>query len=281
MDLEKYATACEEAARPHNVKADIHPDDFIFRFLFNNTCFPTKESAISYYFNDGRGSANKLLGLLNDVCGYDGGREISVLEFASGYGCVTRHLKDVMPFAKTTACDIHEQAVKFIRERLDGDAVLSASRPEDLRLGQTYDVVFALSFFSHMPKTTSSRWMSQLASHVKPGGHLIFTTHGFKSLKNFPDCVFDEEGFFFRPSSEQKDLDVSEYGQTCVMPQYVFSRAFEIQGLASAYFREGYWWNHQDTYVFRKMLAGEGAGQWKGVIEVKKNLGWIRRLFKG
>jgi 2-polyprenyl-3-methyl-5-hydroxy-6-metoxy-1,4-benzoquinol methylase len=52
----------------------------------------------------------------------------------------------------TTAYDIHQQAIQFIQEKLKTEAVLSASRPEDLDLNRAFDVVFALSFFSHMPK---------------------------------------------------------------------------------------------------------------------------------
>lgn len=238
-------------AEKWDVRPDIHPDDFIFRFLYDNPTFQTKDDAISYYFNDGRNSARQLLKILTDICGYDERQKIDMLEFASGYGCVTRHIDNVIPFAQVTTCDIHPEAQSFIKNELKVNAILSASKPEKLVLAEKYDVVFALSFFSHMPRATFGRWLMQLFSLVKPGGHVVFTTHGMASANVLPNVQFDEEGFWFQPSSEQKDLDSSEYGLTCTRPEFVFSRLFEMQQNRLLYYQEAFWWGHQDVYVIR------------------------------
>lgn len=190
---------------------------------------------------------------MKDICGFDGEQKLHLLEFVSGYGCVTRHIKNVIPFSVTTACNIHQQAVQFIKEKLGTEAVLSASRPEDLHIKPEFDVVFALSFFSHMPKNKFPQWLRKLASFVKPGGYLIFTTHGLESPKYFPNCQFDEEGFYFHPASEQKDLSTQGYGITCNHPAYAFARIFEIPKLTLKYFHEGYWWGHQDVFVVKNV----------------------------
>jgi len=252
-DHSKYKTICESEAKRWGVSPEIHPDDFIFHFLFNNPSFQSKEKAIEYYFSDGFSSAEKLQNILKDICGFDGGGEINLLEFASGYGCVTRHIKNVMPFSVTIACDIHPQAVQFIEESLGTEAVLSASRPEDLFPYQEFDVVFALSFFSHMPKNTFSRWLRKLASFVKSGGYFIFTTHGLESRKYFPDCQFDKDGFYFQQSTEQKDIDIKEYGLTCTLPKYVLARIFDDPNFVLKYFHEGYWWKHQDVFIIKRL----------------------------
>ncbi len=250
--IEEYRADCDEAAARVGVNSEIHPEDFIFRFLIENPVFPTKRDAIAYYFNDGAKSAQKLRQLVSEVCGV-GDRPIDLLEFASGFGCLTRQLPVAVPAWRTTACDIHPQAIRFLRERLGAEAMQSASLPEELSPGRTYDVVFALSFFSHMPERTFGRWMQKLASLVRPGGYLIFTAHGAVSHEKFLTLMsVDAKGFGFAPSSEQKDLDAAEYGSTISYAPFVLERALALSGFRLAFFQEGFWWEHQDVYVLRR-----------------------------
>ena len=98
-----------------NVSPKIHPEDFIFRFLIDNPTFPDQSQAVRYYFEDGRRSADKLKEVLPGL-GIDVDKPFSLLEFASGYGCVTRQLANAMPAINVTACDIHTQATDFHRQ---------------------------------------------------------------------------------------------------------------------------------------------------------------------
>jgi hypothetical protein len=239
---------CERFAQLWGVSPDVHPDDLIFRFLLENPTFETPDHSVEYYFRNGAQSARTLLTLLTQICGIGEGK-FELLEFASGYGCVTRHLRKVIPGCSLTACDIHPQAIEFLREKLDVEAVLSASRPEELRLEHRYDVVFALSFFSHMPKRSFLQWLARLASFTTPGGFLLFTTHGLESQQHFPRCRFDRDGFYFEPSSEQKDLDASEYGSAVVRPEYVVRAVSKTPGLTLKLFSQAHWWQHQDVYI--------------------------------
>jgi hypothetical protein len=261
MFLNNYKQICDNAAQRWGVNAEIHPDDFIFHFLFDNPTFQSKEMAIEYYFDDGFSSAQKLLSVLKEICGFDGEEKLSLLEFASGYGCVTRHIRNVIPFSITTACDIHQEAIQFIREKLETEAVLSASRPEDLHLNRAFDVVFALSFFSHMPKATWTRWFNTLLSKVKKGGFFIFTTQGWLSRKYFGFPEFDNDGFWFAKDSEQKDLDTADYGSTVVTPSFVFQQAAQNPDGGIVLFREGYWWKHQDLFIVKHDSDPRGGGR--------------------
>lgn len=274
MLTESDKTTASLLAEKWKVSPDIHPDDYIFQFVYELPKFATKEAAVQYYFNDGRNSASQLSAILKEICKYDPQQTISLLEFASGYGCVTRHLKNVLPPVKVTACDIHAEAAKFLKEKLNVNAILSASVPEQLSTAEKFDVVFALSFFSHMPKTTFERWLKKLASLVQPGGYLIFTTHGLITSTILPGVKFDKNGFWFRSRSEQKDISVSEYGMACTLPKYVLSRLFENQNWNLKFFHEGYWWTHQDLYVVRIQEVGNAnlqRGRLKGSIKEYMN----------
>jgi len=175
-----------------------------------------------------------------------------MLEFASGYGCVSRHLGNVLPNMNVTSGDIHPEAITFIQNVLGKKAILSSATPEELCLEQKFDVVFALSFFSHTPDRTWGRWIRTLFSHLKDGGLLIFTTHGRESLKYFKNAVLDESGYWFTNESGQSDLATSDYGQTIVTPEYVVRKCFEHIAAPMSHFKSALWWEHQDLYIFAR-----------------------------
>ena len=67
--------------------------------------------------------------------------------------------------------------MNFTKDVLGVESYLSSPVPEQLTLPPR-DVIFAHSFFSHMPETTWARWLKALANALAPRGVLIFTTHG-------------------------------------------------------------------------------------------------------
>ncbi|OGW46084.1 MAG: hypothetical protein A2Y66_00495 [Nitrospirae bacterium RBG_13_41_22] len=251
--VQEVAGICADEAAKYNVVPYIHPEDFIFHFLIENPCFNNdRDAAVKYYFQDGFKSAQKLRGLLSDFCGSSKSR-IQLLEFASGYGCVTRHFSNVFPEVDVTSCDIHVKAVNFIKDVIGKSAILSDAVPEKLITPEKYDVIFALSFFSHMPRVTWGRWLNVLMSKLKGGGCLLFTTHGMESRKYFNYPQVSSEGFWFWNQSEQKDLDTNEYGQTIVLPKFVLGQISDENETRIIFFREAYWWDHQDIYILKRV----------------------------
>ncbi len=238
------------------VASAIHPDDLIFRFVLEYPGFRTREQAVEYYFHDGANSARKLGDLLFSQLGVKRGADTSLLEFASGYGCVTRHLSRELAPVKLVSCDIHEAACTFIESALGVETIRSATKPEDLGIENgSFDAVFALSFFSHMPERTWGRWLKTLFDKVKPGGYLIFTTHGMTTWENLGKPAMPESGIWFAPSSEQIDLDVADYGSTIVTPEYVTRAVEDILHQSVLRLDKAEWWGHQDLYVVRNLRS--------------------------
>jgi SAM-dependent methyltransferase len=250
-DLFTLYQAVTDANVPVHVARNVHLNDMILHFLLDHPGFPTPASAVAHYFDDGAKSGRILAGLLDELqVGRNGSP--SLLEFASGYGRVTRHLKDALPSASVTSCDIHPDAVQFIKEVLETTAVVSHRVPEQLALPQRYDVVFALSFYSHMPRETWGRWIRAHLSALTDTGILIFTTHGLLSAPLFGGPHIPADGFWFRADSEQKDLPVADYGSTLVTREYVERELQNVAGASVEQFRQGFWWTHQDLYVVRR-----------------------------
>lgn len=229
------------------VSPSVHGDDMIWKFIMGHQNFENAEAAVRYYFDDGAASAAKLAEVIGRNLAFAGDASPSLLEFASGYGCVSRHLARALPGWNVTSCDIHPQAVDFLTTDLQIHAVMSTDVPEELAIGE-YDTVFALSFFSHMPLNTWGRWLRALFQGVKSGGLLVFTTHGMTSWENFgrPELA---DGFWFEAISEQHDLEGEIYGSTVTAPSFVVREIYRQLGAPIAEFLSGYWWSHQDLWV--------------------------------
>ena len=241
----------EESAKKFNVSPAMHKEDFIFQYLIDHSCFrDNRQAAVNYYFSDGHESARKFDELVDKFLGTKP-VPITVLEFASGFGCVSRHLKTFSPAKYTVVCsDIHPEAMRFISSEIGLKTALSNEVPEQLSIGRKFDVVFALSFFSHMPDASWERWLLKLISLVADGGLLIFTTHGRQSsIKYLGNPPIGERGYWFAPLSEQQDLAPEQYGSTVTAPRYVFDCLRTARNANPIFFQEGFWWGHQDCYI--------------------------------
>jgi SAM-dependent methyltransferase len=241
---------CHAAAARHGVSGVVHQADLIFDFLYNNAVFPTKADAINYYFDDGARSANKVLGHIQRFTTAHE-RSQDVLEFASGYGAVTRHAKRALSPHRLASSDIHPAALNFLARELGVEAVPSAHAPADFQPPRAYDVIFVLSFFSHMPRATWHPWLERLTLALTPGGILLFTTHGELSQKYFPQSRLDADGFWFEPQSEQRDLSGAEYGSTITSKSFVDQEIARLR-VSSVFYEQGGWWDHQDLYIVRR-----------------------------
>jgi hypothetical protein len=232
------------------VVGNLHLDDHVLHFLLNHPHFPDLAASVDLYFSDGRKCALKLAALVEDLeVRRKGG--YALLEFAAGYGRVTRFLRAFLPGAAIAACDIHDQAVTFIEQELGVSAFRSHRVPEEWRVPRRYDVIFALSFYSHMPRETWARWIRAHVSALEESGALIFTTHGRLSLPYLGSPEVPDEGFWFAPHSEQPDLDTADYGATVVTRRFVEDTVASV-GCRVELYREGDWWTHQDLYVIRR-----------------------------
>ena len=237
-----------EFSQFYGVNSSIHAEDLIYHFVINAFTF-NRRSGIKYYFSTGDESARKLISLKHEV-GLT--QKVDLLEFASGYGCVTRHLVKYSKEFVITSCDIHKQAIDYIEETFNVPCIASSNLPEDFRTPKKYGIVFALSFFSHMPQKTWGKWLAALYRSVEPGGYLIFTTHGLVTQNQvMKHAVLDEQGFWFDANSEQHDLDSAEYGSAIAAPSFVRKEIAKLETAKVSLFYEGYWWGHQDVWVIK------------------------------
>jgi len=230
----------------------IHPDDFLHKFTVRK--FP-KDGA-ERYFKGGKQDAAAVRQLIERFFPKDAA--IRVLDFASGYGRVVRHLPSLMPNATVAASDIHPQACHFMRENFDFEVYQSTSEPEALDLGEAYDFIYVHSLFSHLPHHSFQRWLAALHKHLKPGGYMMVTANGDFARAKLPNeflPFFDaEKGYGYRPLVvDQPDIPTSDYGSMSISDEYFKAAVAKTDALAQIVsFRSGALLGHQDEWVIQR-----------------------------
>lgn len=225
-------------------------DDIFGFFKGHHSC----RNPLRDYLADGWRTLSELM-LLLEAVDQPLLRTPTVLEFASGHGRFTRHLMKALGPERVVVSDVVPGAVAFSRATFGVNGFLSASVPEDVRWPRQYELVFVLSLFSHLPRSTWARWLKALYGAVAPGGLLVFSTHGLKAAR-FDNVVLDDDGFFFAASSESNAIDAQEYGTTFTAPEFVRACIAETVGVDRLVHEAPvHFWNHQDAYVLRKAAA--------------------------
>ena len=205
-----------------------------------------------------------------------------ILDFGCGAGTqlmpMTRHFPDAQYFA----VDVDPSSIEFVRKSYPKvDAYASGFMPPLKFPDKEMDLVYSSSTFSHFDLPTQRAWLKELFRITKPGGLVLPTMDGSRSLalyfakvsrtdKSEVEEKLRQEGIFYKEYEWLKDLqkrgpalsakvDMSSYfgdsyGNTVMTPDFVRKNwpaaGFEVLGIA-----EGVSGAVQDLIVLRRPPA--------------------------
>ncbi|ODT58715.1 MAG: hypothetical protein ABS77_11175 [Phenylobacterium sp. SCN 69-14] len=220
-------------------------DEMFFKAILPNYEFDASISAFKFVESTVRlGEAYRQL-----VEGVFGGFDQvgPVLDFASGWGRLTRYLEQRLPLSQISVADIYHDAIDWQVATFGVSGVHSTKDPALLSYAGRHDVVLAGSMFSHLPEGLFHAWLAKLHSLVSARGVLAFSVHDEAILP--AGEAMGADGFHFLRFSESGSLDLDIYGMSYVTEAFV-GRAIERlgPGLSWRRFPKGLYEN-QDLYV--------------------------------
>jgi 2-polyprenyl-3-methyl-5-hydroxy-6-metoxy-1,4-benzoquinol methylase len=266
LDLVHRPIARHVAAGKYRRKYDgrfvskIDGDDDLLHFgLDDARAYPAFRyyHGVRMYLEGGEWNSHEVEKVLDDL-GFPLREAGSFLEFACGYGRLTRHFVHRITPSKITVSDIDHRAVDFVRETFGVKGFYSAATADELTHEGRYDVIVVVSLFSHLPMEAWAPWLTRLNRMLNADGLLLFTTH------NADDCDPKDfqrktEGFFYREQNETRGrLDVDQYGAAFVSETYVRRAVSEHFAGRLLGFVPHALMGGQDAYVLQR-VAGEPA----------------------
>ena len=91
-------------------------------------------------------------------------------------------LAATLPHVHWHGCDPNSGAVAWASENIPGvDFFCSELSPPLPFEARSLDAAFAISVWSHYSAPAALRWLNEMHRIIRPGGHVILTTHGLQS----------------------------------------------------------------------------------------------------
>ncbi|HEY5262595.1 MAG TPA: class I SAM-dependent methyltransferase [Solirubrobacteraceae bacterium] len=107
----------------------------------------------------------------------------SALDFGCSSGRVVRVLAALHPHVEWHGCDPNDPAIAWAGENLPGIEFFASGDAPPLPLADgSLDLAYAISIWSHFAPTLGLRWFEEMHRVIRPGGHLVFTTHGLTAV---------------------------------------------------------------------------------------------------
>jgi SAM-dependent methyltransferase len=186
----------------------------------------------------------------------------TILDFPCGHGRVLRALAATYPDAELTAADLNRDGVDFCARTFGATSVYSSERAEEVRLPGSYELIWVGSLFSHFDSPKWTSFLHLFATHLAPGGVLVFTTLGrcledeMRAGQNhfpIPDreglaSTCERDGFAY-----QDYVHMRGYGISLARPWWVCREVERHPEIEIAALTEGGWNGRQDAVACRTL----------------------------
>lgn len=108
--------------------------------------------------------------------GFQDGQDRSVLEFGCGSGRAARWWIEAHE-SNFYGCDVQSRLIRWCSENLAGHFSKNDLLPPLRFESEAFDLLYAISVFTHLREDLAGKWLSELARVTKPGGLALITFH--------------------------------------------------------------------------------------------------------
>ena len=132
---------------------------------------------IDWFLSSGRLSADSVIAALARA-GVDIAEVRAILDFGCGCGRVLRNLK-ALPNARLVGTDYNALLIRWCQAQLPfATFSINQLAPPLQYPSSSFDLIYSFSVFTHMPADIQDEWVRELTRLLRPGGHLVVSTHG-------------------------------------------------------------------------------------------------------
>jgi SAM-dependent methyltransferase len=191
----------------------------------------------------------------------------AALDFGCSSGRVLRVLAAAFPDVHWIGCDPNADAVAWAQATFPQlEWFTSANEPPLAMADAAVELVYAISIWSHFAPQLGLRWFEEMRRVIRPGGHLLFTTHGWTSLafaaemgqRPLKECIEIERAlyrdgcWFLDPFGEDGDWGVVNplWGSAFLTPEFVLEQLCPSWRVVE--FVAGRNQSNQDVYVLAR-----------------------------
>jgi SAM-dependent methyltransferase len=197
-----------------------------------------------------------------------------ILDFPSGSGRVTRHLRAFFPDAEIWACDLDEGHIAFCAKHLGARPQKSVDDLSQLVFEQDFDLVFCGSLLTHLPQEGAIAALNAIVRALGPTGIALVTfqgrhaehvqRHQWKYLEDERFAIAErqvrQEAFGFvdyRGEFRTRFENETPYGIALVRPSWVMRHLEANPHVRILGYAERAWDDHQDVVVFGRPGVNE------------------------
>jgi len=213
----------------------------------------------------------------------------SILDFGCGVGRFLYAFQpQLTPDQKLWGCDVYQPCAKWCQENIDFAQVAHTSihPPLPYEAGK-FDLVYALSVYTHMHLEMQFKWAWEAHRVLKPGGVLFATLHGpafipmfyetFRSTVKEGEFHSFDDGLFALLSFHGKEEDEGQVDVAAAHTPDFARQQFSGFELLKR-FPESQMAAGQDTYIFRKPEHGRSIERPREGKGAKEQCAWEQKL---
>lgn len=178
----------------------------------------------------------------------------AILEWGCGPARIVRHLPALLPDAAIFGTDYNKNTIEWCRQHIKGVQFDTNELEPPLRYeANRFDLVYAVSIFTHLSEKNHTDWLDELHRIIKPGGLLMFTTQGkafTAKLSRKEKEVFDKGGLVVRAQVQEGHRSYSAFQPEAFMRALFKDRWREVEFIAGT---AQSWGIAQDTWIVQKI----------------------------
>jgi ubiquinone/menaquinone biosynthesis C-methylase UbiE len=178
-----------------------------------------------------------------------------ILEWGCGVARIIRHIPDLInATSKVVGCDINNEMTIWNKANIQGIQFDTIDYvPPTLYSNNSFDLIYAISIFTHIEDSQQQSWINEIARVLKPDGVFLFTTHGtnfFNKLSSQQLNSLHQQGSYTVPYTQKGHRMMSTYNLSDMFKKWLES-SFDVLE-----FHEGKTNMHkvggQDLWIVRK-----------------------------